>query len=440
MNAIGASILAIVALVILFGPRHWALMAMMVGVVYIPQSQQIEVMNFNFFSVRFLEVAGFIRVMSRQEFSFSKLNKIDCALVLLYAFTITVYSLRAKEGQAFVIGTGVDAMLCYFMFRGLVVDMEDFQWFLQAFAVLMAPFAVLVLIESVTRYNVFSIMGGGAFAWEREGRLRAVGSFRHPDLLGTLGASFLPLYIGLACGKAGRMRAVIAIGLCLAIVWSSNSGGPACAAAIAVAGWICWKVRYNMRLVRWGIVGVIVLAALLMKAPVWYLLARASSITGGDGYHRAFLMDTSFRHLRQWWLDGLPFSETMDWFPYSLSNGADITNQFLSFGLNAGLGAMILFIVLLVRGFRGIGDALASIRSRDDESNGTEFLLWSLGVMLAVHIINWFGVTYFDQFYVIWFLQLAAISSITESCLATGPAIEMDEAGAWPEREEALRT
>ncbi len=440
MNAIGASMLAGVVLVVLSGSRRWAIMALLAGVLYIPEAQTIEVMNFNLFSARFLELAGFVRVMSRREFSLSKLNKIDRALLLLYAFTAVVFSLRSSEGQAYVIGAAVDAILCYFMFRGLVADAEEFRWFLQAFVVLLAPFAALVLIESLTRYNVFSIMGESTFAWDRDGRFRCFGSFRHPDLLGTVGASFLPLYIGLACGKTGRMRAVVAIGLCLVIVWCSNSGGPACAAATGVAGWMCWKLRTNMRAVRWGIAGVIVLAAVLMKAPVWYLLAHVSDITGGDGYHRAYLMDVSYRHLSGWWFDGLPLRETMDWFPYSLPTAADITNQFVAFGLTAGLGAVVLFIVLLTRGFSGVGKALASLRSHGGESDGTEFLLWGLGVMLAAHIINWFGIAYFDQFYVIWFMQLAAVSSVTESCLQASPAVEMDEAGAWPEYEEVLRT
>ncbi len=440
MNLIGASSLGILILVVLLGSRRWAIMALMAGVLYIPEAQQIEVMNFNLFSARFLEIAGFVRVMSRREFSFSKLNKIDWALLLLYPFTAVVFSLRSSEGQAYVIGTAVDAILCYFMFRGLVADAEEFRWFLQALIVLLAPFAVLVVIETLTRYNVFTLLGGGMYEWEREGRYRCVGSFRHPDLLGTVGASFLPLYIGLACGKTGRMRAVVAIGLCLVIVWSSNSGGPACAAAAGVAGWMCWKFRTNMRALRWGIVGVVVLAAVLMKAPVWYLLARASDITGGDGYHRAYLMDVTYRHLSGWWLEGLPLRETMDWFPYSLGSGADITNQFVSFGLTAGLGAIALLILLLVRAFSAVGQALGSVRSNFQESSETEFLLWGLGVMLAVHIINWFGITYFDQSYVIWFMQLAAVSSITEGCLQASPAVEMDEAGAWPEHEEVLRT
>jgi hypothetical protein len=39
--------------------------------------------------------------------------------------------------------------------------------------------------------------------------------------------------------------------------------------------------------------------------------------------------------------------------------------------------------------------------------------------MLAVHIVNWFDIIYFDQMYVIWFMQLATISSIAGTFLAT---------------------
>jgi hypothetical protein len=433
MNAIGASILTVAVLVILFGPRRWALMAIMAGVLYVPSAQALEVLNFHVFAMRFLEFAGFIRVVSRREVTFFKLNRIDLTVLLLYAFTVVVYSLRSAEGVVYMIGVAVDAWLCYFTFRGLLVDLEEFRWFLRALVVLLAPFAMLVLIEGLTRYNVFAAIENGATGWERSGRLRCVGSFRHPDLLGTVGASFLPLYIALACEKMRGIRIIIAIGACLVIVWASNSGGPACAAAVALAGWLCWRIRTNMRVVRWSIIAVIVLAALLMKAPVWYLLARASSVTGGDGWHRAYLMDVSFRHLGEWWFDGLPSSATKEWFAYSLSDGgADITNGFLSFGLTAGLGAMILFIVLLVQCFKSLGRALASIRYHADESNEDEFLLWGLGVMVAVHIINWFGITYFDKLYVVWFLQLTAIAKVSERYYG-GERITAAETRALPE-------
>ncbi len=43
---------------------------------------------------------------------------------------------------------------------------------------------------------------------------------------------------------------------------------------MTVIGFCAWKVRRNMRLVRWGIVASIILLDIIMKAPVYYLLAR----------------------------------------------------------------------------------------------------------------------------------------------------------------------
>lgn len=37
-----------------------------------------------------------------------------------------------------------------------------------------------------------------------------------------------------------------------------------------------------------------------------------------------------------------------------------------------------------------------------------------MGVMLAAHVTNWFGISYWDQTYVLWFMQLAAITNLSE--------------------------
>ncbi len=421
MNAVGASILVVLLLVVLLAPRCSAALGLMAGVMYLTQAQAMNVLGLNLFAVRFLELAGFVRVMARGEFSFSRLNKIDQALILLYGYTTMLYLLRAAEGQAYIVGKAVDALLTYFTFRGLVANMEEWRSYLRSLLVLLAPYAVVVLVEALTHHNVFSLMGGGTYDWVRAGRFRCLGSFRHPDLLGTLGASFLPLYIGLACTGRERILAVAGIGFCLALVWASNSGGPLCASAAGVLCWSLWRVRAEMRKLRWVMIGMIGLLALVMKAPVWYLIARVSSITGGDGWHRAYLVDVSFQHLGSWWLAGIPLSETSEWFPYSLDFGADITNQFLSFGFTAGLGAIALLILLLTRAFSSIGQTLSAVRSISPHPSEGEFLLWGLGAMLTVHIVNWFGISYFDQFYVVWFMQLAAISTLTASpALAAG--------------------
>jgi hypothetical protein len=422
MNAIGATILSILLVVVLIGSRRTAALGMIAGVLYLTGAQQVQVLGLNVFAMRFLEVAGFIRILSRREFSFSNLNRIDRGLILVYSYTTIIYLLRSTAGDAVIIAQGLDALLCYFTFRGLIRDMEELQSFLRYFLILLVPYTLLAISESLTHRNLFSLIGGGAYDWVRNGRFRCMGSFRNPDLLGTLGACFLPLYIGLACIKAERKLAILGIVLCLIIVWTCNSGGATSSAAIGVLGWAMWRIRFKMSLVRRTMAVTIILLAIVMKAPIWYLLARVSEITGGDGWHRAYLLDISFQHFDMWWLNGMRMADTWDWFPYSLQDGADITNEFMIFGLNAGMGAMILFILLLIQAYRYLARALDSVRSNLHYSGEKEFMLWGLGVMLTAHIVNWMGISYFDQIYVIWFMQLAAISAVSESCIITAAA------------------
>src|SRR5205085_4014602 len=152
--------------------------------------------------------------------------------------------------------------------------------------------------------------------------------------------------------------------------------------------------------------------ALVMKAPVWYILDRVS--LGGDSWHRAYLIDVAMRNIGRWWLAGMEVADTANWFPYTINGGADITNQYLVFGINAGIVAIGLFIIVLSRAFGLVGRGLARLRVTSG-LGATGFMLWGMGVMLGVHVITWFGISYFDQMYAVWFLQLAALVSISES-------------------------
>jgi hypothetical protein len=116
-------------------------------------------------------------------------------------------------------------------------------------------------------------------------------------------------------------------------------------------------------------------------------------------------------------LAGVSLKETSDWFPITIdtTGGMDITNQYIAFGLAAGLGAMILFVYLLVKAFSTLGETLAIIRFYSSKDKGAELVIWGLGVTLSIHVVNWLGVVYFDQMYAVWFMHLAAISSLSES-------------------------
>jgi hypothetical protein len=171
-----------------------------------------------------------------------------------------------------------------------------------------------------------------------------------------------------------------------------------------------------MRIVRSAIVIVLLLVVVFMEAPLWYLPGKVSLVLGGDGWHRSRLMEVAFENISKWWLAGMPLDLTRDWFPYLVGGGVDITNVYLGFGLDAGVFAIFIFVLLLVRAFRMLGRALAAVRLTSGGASDEEFLLWGLGAMLVGHISNWFAITYFDQTKVVWFMQCAAIASITQAC------------------------
>ena len=430
MNTIGISVLSVLIFIVLVLPRRWAVVGMAAGVLYLTQMQQIEVSGINMYAFRFLELAGIIRVLLRRELSVLRINQIDRVLGILYIYTTLVFLIRSKEGHGKAIGDLVDALLCYFTFRVLIRDAQEFRWFLRAFVFLLVPYVLLLRIERVTGNNPFNVMGVIGDLAIRDGEPRCVGSFRHPSLLGTLGASFLPLYIGLCFERNARWLAWLGIALCGGVVLLSNSGGPLGAMAAGLMGWGLWKVRTKMRMVRWGIVSFILLGALLMNAPVWYLISKLSGLTGGDGWHRAYLLDMSYQNLGKWALVGMPLEQTAEWFPYQArsTQAADITNAFIDFGIRSGLPALIFMVLLLVRGFQCVGMALARVRDGHANDPDLEPLLWGLGTMLAVHVVNWFGICYWDQIYVIWFFQLAALSTLAQNCWEANPNPRADTA------------
>jgi hypothetical protein len=415
MTVLATSILVIAILIIIFGSRQCAILAFAFGILYLSQGAAVEVFGFNLFAHRFLQLFGFIRVNVRREINYSKLNSLDWVFISLYAYTAVVFILRGTGGYSYLIGVAVDATLSYFTFRALIHNMEDFKWFLNRFVFLLIPYFALVLIERLTFQNPFALVGANSYTVNfRQGIPRCTGSFRHAILLGSFGTSFLPIYVGLIWEKSSKNVAIIGIVICLALIFFSNSGGPASSFILILIGWCAWLFRKQLRLLQFIIFAILVLLSLIMEAPIWSLPAKISGIVGGSGWHRFYLIDMTIRNFDKWWAAGMPISETSDWFPYMLfTGGADITNEFVSFGINAGIVSVFLFILLLFKSFQIIGKKLSNIRA-GDERNSDEYLIWGVGVMLLVHISNWFGVTYYDQMKYVWFMQLSIVAMLDE--------------------------
>jgi hypothetical protein len=232
-------------------------------------------------------------------------------------------------------------------------------------------------------------------------------AFRCPITAGAFGATLFPLYV--ACLGSGIKRGASLVGLTFSmiIVIAARSSGPFMAFLGGLLAFAFWPLRSQMRVVRWSILLTLLGLHLVMKAPVWFLIGRISNVVGGSGYYRAELIDQFVNSFGQWWLMGV--NDTSDWMPTgTIFGGADITNQFVSVGVNGGLVSLILYVAFVVRCFQKLG---RERKSAVADSFPTEFLIWGMGAALFAHILNLFSVTYFDQMQVAWYLLIALISA-----------------------------
>ena len=70
---------------------------------------------------------------------------------------------------------------------------------------------------------------------------------------------------------------------------------------------------------------------------------------------------------------------------------------------------MVLFILIIVRCFSGIG----RIEARTDVPLPVRRCVWAMGAALFAHAITYLSISYFDQNFVNWYLLLALISTTT---------------------------
>jgi hypothetical protein len=396
----------------LFLPRKYSLFPLFIVAAYVTLGQYVVIATANFTMLRILVVFAFARAVIRGDYGSIVLNPLDKAMIAWTLSAIVTYTLLWQTGHAFInrVGLCFDTVGVYFVCRLYIFDIDDITRIFSLCAALMIPLAGAMLYEYSTGKNLFAFLGGvPAISEIRNGRVRCQGSFRHPILTGTFGATMLPLILSLWWQKGVSKTLTVSGALaCIVIVACSGSSGALMATIYGVTGLLFWFLRDSMGIVRWGIVLVLVVVQLVMKAPFWYILARLSSVTGGTGWHRAYLIDQAFRYFNEWWLVGTKV--TAHWMPTGLlidPTKADITNQYLVQGVNGGLITMIIFIVIIVLGFKNVGK---SVRMIGIEDFPIGILVWSMGAALFAHSVSFISVSYFDQIQVFWFFLMAAIS------------------------------
>jgi hypothetical protein len=416
VNPIGLAFTLVMGLLIVIVPRRYAFVPIIILTCYMTMGNAIVVGGLHFTMIRVLLLFGWIRVVVRGEIRSIRLNSID-RIVLWWSLSAAVtYVLLWQNGDSIVyeLGQTYNALGFYFLFRMLVRNYEDIFNIFKLTAVLITPLAISMIVEKAVGRNAFFIFGGvPMFTSVREGTLRCQGPFAHPILAGTFGATLMPFFVAL-WKRHEKTLATVGLASSLAITLTSGSSGPALACAAAVLALCMWRWRKSMRVVRWGIALTLIGLHLVMKAPVWFIIARVDVFSGSTGFHRAYLIDRAIANIGDWWLVG---TKSTEHWAVADSHLFDVTNHYIAQGANGGLITMILFIVILVRCYRGVG---LSVRSAEKfRPYSVQFGLWTLGGALFAHSVSFISVSYFDQNFVNWYLLLAMISTAVEEFLQT---------------------
>ena len=419
----------VAGLLVLILPRKFLIAPILLVVFLTPFGQQVYVAGFHLFVFRLLIFVASLRLLTAKiggktlfRGGFNNLDKLFCLWAFLRGMAaILLY----QQGGVVVnqVGLWLDAFGGYFLFRYALQDDEDILRATKIFVPIAAVLAICMSYEFLTRVNVFSYLAGHTIEpWLRNGRVRAQAAFGNSITAGTIGATLLPLFFWLWKSGKAKFLAIIGMASASVVAITSMSSTPVTGYLAGILALCLWQLRRHMREARWGLVFAVIGLALVMKAPVWYIITKVN-IVGGDSWDRANLIDQAVRHFGGWWLIGT--RDNANWGDFTW----DQCNQYISEGLQGGVFTMLLFFAILSRSFGMLGQ-----KRKQAEGTIQEWYFWCLGAALFAHVICFLGIDYFDQTRTLWFVFLAMISAATVPALAEGAAQEKQTAGLAPVR------
>jgi len=443
-HPLGLIFLVLAAILTWTTPRRLALLPLLLVTCYLPLGQFFELGGLRLSFYRIILLVAAARMVFRGEnrgLRMTTLDRVFIAWVLVSFFLGLLTQPSSFESRLVSrMGETYNAVGAYFVARCCLRDLDDFAANLRALGLLLIPLAAAMTHERLTGFNLFSVFGGVPEQTPmRNGVVRSQGAFRHAILAGTYGAFLFPLFYGLYRGsRSGRASAIAGLACTFVVCFTSASSGAILALGAAILGLAAWSVRRFMRVIRFGLALGLVGLALTMNAPVWYIFARISDLAGGTGWYRSFLLEQATTHFHEWFLVGSLY--TAHWAPGGETapndpNNTDIVNHYVWEGLQGGVLKLVLFIGLIVVGFRLVGRHVAST---SDRPLNQRYFAWTLGVCLFTHVISFLSVTYFDQIIVMWYVTLAAIAAAALADLPTPTAARPAATGPGPDTSDPV--
>jgi hypothetical protein len=401
-------LIAIVLIFIL--PRRKVIVPFLLVFFTIPVGQVLVLGGFHFTALRILILAGLARMASSRKSSSGGrcpggFNAVDLVVVLWSVSAVIAFCLQWMETQAIIKGLGdiLDTLGGYLVVRFLIPDGEAIRRTIKVLAAICVIQGVCMINEKISHINVFGLLGGIPLAVTvRDGHIRSSGTLGCL-YAGAFAGVLIPLFLWLWTEGKSRMVACAGLAGATAMVITSYSSTSYLALGGSILGLAFWPLRKWMRLVRWGLVIILVGLHLVMKAPVWALIARIDLTGSSSGDQRYRLVDMTIRHFSDWWIIGYKSYNDWGWGAW------DLCNQFVAVALTGGLLTLIFYIAIFKRSFGAIGTA----RKQVNGDHGQEWLLWCLGSALFATVVAHFGINYMAQLIMGFFPLVACISVAT---------------------------
>lgn len=400
----------LILLVFVLKPKH-QLVPFVLCAVFVPADQRVIVADLDFTPLRLMVLAGFLSLVMRGHPLHIRLNRFDKLVLAWGACGAAIYIMQWMNVKAAINRSGFlfDVIGLYWLFRLHLSTWNDFERLARAFALCALALAPLVALEWATGQNPFTTLGTVRTA-VREGRYRCQASFPHSIMMGVFWVGLLPVFAGLAYTRRSSLYwAAAAATVFMAIATASST--PVAALGVVLLVLPLYRFRHRVPMAaKLGVVGLFMLH-MVMKAPVWHLIARIDLVGGSTGWHRYHLIDAAIRHAREWIVLGC--RSTGHW-GYGLQ---DVTNQYVLEGVRGGLITLILFCAMLFVAFKAFwrlsmfaGDRKGSI------------LGWCLFVALVAHAASFMAVSYFGQIMMQWYMVLALGGFVYEQLAAPATA------------------
>jgi O-antigen ligase len=253
----------------------------------------------------------------------------------------------------------LDVLVPYFAFSRAVTSLTDLRKVLLALVVAVLPFSLIAVFETAKGWHLYhsiALEWGGSLTMgykERDGILRASASADGPIVLG------FNIMVAIGCVLAvwqtilSRTLGGIALG-CLAVgLVASLSRGPWVGTAVLIVAYLATGPKAVANLVRFAVIGAVVLMPLLLT-PVGNRLLNflpfIGSVDAGSLDYRQHLFENAIRVIeRNPWLGSVDYMSTPEMREMVQGEGIiDIVNTYLQVALSSGLVGLGLFLGVFV--------------------------------------------------------------------------------------------